>query len=172
MRLRGEYSLLARGLFGLGLALIVVAGLFAGRNGPVRADTSNTFNTTTDVVQSGTMTTAVTTPGVTITSSTPVNHCQLTGIGTATVTRNSEGHQHYADFQRPGADLGDRHVQRQRRRQWPAFSHRPTVANRRACDLQRSCAVWSQLHITLHPHHYRRHLPGWHSHPDSHPGGR
>jgi hypothetical protein len=67
------------------VALAAGLGIVTGA-GVARAQVSNTFSTTTTVPAGGVMTTAVSTPGVGITGSTPISGCPTTGIGTATVT--------------------------------------------------------------------------------------
>jgi hypothetical protein len=68
-----------------GLFVALVAALGVG-TGIVRAQLSNTFSTTTTVPPGATMSTVVSTPGVTITGSTPISGCPTTGLGTASVT--------------------------------------------------------------------------------------
>ncbi len=88
------------------LAAAVVAVLVLSlsvRSGAVRAQLAYTFATTTTVPSTGTLAINVTTPGVTITGSTPIPDCPLTGIGTATITYTCT--QNLADL-RTAAVLG------------------------------------------------------------------
>src|SRR5437868_2736094 len=71
-------------LLALGAALLVSLG--AGGAQHVRAQVSTTFGTNTAVQPGGTLIETVNTAGFTITSTTPVGGCAITGIGSSVVT--------------------------------------------------------------------------------------